>query len=407
MNYQRLDELKNEGLKHLKSLNSGTYKEYTGWLSLPDTIEKEIDKINEVASKIRDNSEVFVVAGVGGSYLGARAVIEALTSKYNKEIEIMYLGNSLSSLDLKESLDYLRTKDFTVNVISKSGTTMETALAFSFLKELLFEKYSEREAFDRMIITTDKTKGLLREYANKNNIESFVVPDDVGGRYSVLTAVGLLPIAVAGVDIEALISGARTAVGLSTDYNLTNLAVEYAAMRNLFHENGLDIEILVTYEPRLKYFGEWWKQLFGESEGKDGKGLFPANATFSTDLHSIGQLIQDGKKNLFETHLSFDNVEKDLMIEPSEEDKGHIGYLSGKTVNYVNSKAKEGTIQAHLSGGVPIIKLEMETLDENNIGQLIYFFELSCVISGMILGINPFNQPGVEAYKENMRKLLV
>lgn len=405
-NFQEmLYKAKGKGLSKLEELNSGKYAETTGWLDLPFTIDDQLNKIKEVAFEVRNNSEVLVIIGIGGSYLGSRAVIEALTNKYDKDIEIIYLGTSLSSLDMKETLDYLKTKDFTVNVISKSGTTMEPALAFSFVKKILFEKYSKEEALNRIIVTTDKVKGELREFVNENKVKSFIIPDDVGGRYSVLTPVGLLPIAIAGVDIDRLISGARTASSLRHNIDIDNLAVEYAAIRNVFYEQGLEIEILVTYEPRLKYFAEWWKQLFGESEGKDGQGLFPASATFTTDLHSIGQLIQDGKRNLFETHLSFSEVEHDLIINPAKDDVG-IKYLTGHTVNYVNEQAKEGTIQAHMSGGVPITKINMDVLDEDNIGQLIYFFQLSCAISGLILGVNPFDQPGVEAYKKNIKNLL-
>lgn len=401
-----LHQIKEVGIDKLKELNSGKHAESTGWLDLPFTTEEELEEINKVANEVKANSDVLVIIGIGGSYLGARAVIEALTNKYKREIEVVYLGNSLSSLDLKETLDYLKTKDFTVNVISKSGTTMEPALAFSFVKELLFEKYSKDEALNRIIVTTDEVNGELRDFVNENGVKSFIIPDDVGGRFSVLTAVGLLPIAIAGVDIERLVSGARTASMLRYMLTADNLAIEYAAMRNMFYEQGLEIELLVTYEPRLKYFAEWWKQLFGESEGKDDKGLFPSSATFSTDLHSIGQFIQEGNKILFETHLSFSEVEHDLTINPAEDDVG-IKYLSGKTVNFVNEQAKEGSIKAHMSGGVPISKINMDVLDEDNIGQLIYFFQLSCAISGLILGVNPFDQPGVEAYKENIKNLLI
>lgn len=400
-----INEFNEQGLTHLEDLLSGVrYKDFTGWLN-PVTDESELERIKLVADKVRKNSDVFVVIGVGGSYLGARAVIEALTNKYNKDIEIMYLGNSLSSLDLKESLDYLKTKDFTVNAISKSGTTLEPALAFSLIKSVLYEKYSKDEALERIIVTTDESEGSLRKFADENNVESFTIPDDVGGRYSVLTPVGLLPIAVAGIDIDRLISGAREGVEHYTKLDLDNFAINYASMRNALHSKGIDIELLVTYEPRLHYFQEWWKQLFGESEGKDGKGLFPATATFTTDLHSLGQLIQDGKRNLFSTHISFADSES-VTINPTKEDEDILGHLKTKTVGYVNEQARLGTIEAHSSGGVPILEVKMTELNEESIGQLIYLFMLSCAISSMILGVHPFNQPGVEKYKKNMRQLL-
>lgn len=400
-----INKFNEQGLTHLENLLSGVrYKDFTGWLN-PVKDESELERIKLVADKVRKNSDVFVIIGVGGSYLGARAVIEALTNKYNKDIEIMYLGNSLSSLDLKESLDYLKTKDFTVNVISKSGATLEPALAFSLIKDVLYEKYSKDEALERIIVTTDESKGSLRKFADENNVESFTIPDDVGGRYSVLTPVGLLPIAVAGIDVDRLISGAREGVKHYTNLNLDNFAINYASMRNALHSKGIDIELLVTYEPRLHYFQEWWKQLFGESEGKDGKGLFPATATFTTDLHSLGQLIQDGKRNLFSTHISFADSEN-VTINPAKEDEDVLEYLKAKTVGYVNEQARLGTIEAHSSGGVPILEIKMTELNEESIGQLIYLFMLSCAISSMILGVHPFNQPGVEKYKENMRQLL-
>lgn len=400
------NELKIEGLNHLKELNSGKHAEFTGWMNISETTDDEIEYINKIAKEVQGYSEVLVVIGIGGSYLGARAVIEALTNKYDKSMEVIYLGNSTSALDMKEALDYLETKEFTVNVISKSGTTLEPALAFSFIKKLLFDKYPREKALKRIIVTTDKDSGELRKFANDNGVVSFVIPDDVGGRFSVLTPVGLLPMAVAGVDIGRLVGGATTASNLNDVLNTDNDAIEYATMRNIFHREGLDIEILVSYEPRLKYFSEWWKQLFGESEGKDGKGIYPSSATFTTDLHSIGQLIQDGKRNLFETHLSFSDVEHDLVIVPSEEDSAALGYLAGKTVNHVNKQAKDGSIEAHESGGVPIFEINMGELSEDSLGQLIYFFELACAISAMMSGVNPFDQPGVETYKKNIKRLL-
>lgn len=397
---KELLKLKQKGLKSLKLLNDNGYKNFTGWM---DIDYSQIEEIKNTAESIKKNSDVLVIVGVGGSYLGARAVIEALTNKYKKEIEIVYMGESLSPLDIKETLEYLETKDFTVNVISKSGTTLEPALAFSLLKNLLFKKYDKQEALNRIVVTTDETKGLLREFVTENNVKSFVIPEDVGGRFSVLTPVGLLPIAVAGIDIKALLDGAFHANKIHTEETLENAAIEYAAMRNLYYKAGYEIEILATYEPRLKYFTAWWKQLFGESEGKEGKGIFPSTAVYTTDLHSMGQLIQEGERNLMETHISILNYQNDLVINTDE--KG-LQNLNGKTVGYINKQAYIATANAHVDGDVPVFRMELEKLDEFNIGKLIHFFMIACSISALILGVNPFDQPGVEEYKKNMKELL-
>lgn len=399
--YEKLKVQAENCLYHLKA---GMYNGYTGWMNVSND---EVERIKNVANKVRKNSEVLVIVGVGGSYLGARAIIEALTSKFKKDIEIVYLGTNLSPLDLKETLEYLETKDFTVNVISKSGTTLEPAIAFSFLKKLLFKKYSKKEAFERMIITTDAKNGLLREYADKNDVESFIIPEDVGGRFSVLTPVGLLPIAIAGIDIERLLLGAQDVSEVILDEeNKENIAIEYAVQRNYNYQGGDKIELLVTYEERLKYFGEWWKQLFGESEGKDGKGLFPASATLTTDLHSLGQILQDGEKNILETHLVVNNYNTDLEVILEGEDLESMNYVSGKTMSYINEQAKTGTIKAHSDGGVTCLEFRMDKLDEYSLGAYIYFFMVSCAISAMVLKVNPFDQPGVEKYKKNVKELL-
>ena len=394
-------ELTLKGLNILNELLNGKYENHTGWLRLPFNID--VKEIIELANKIRKNSEVLVVVGVGGSYLGSRAVIEALSSKYNRDIEIIYLGNSLSALDLREALEYLEDKKFTVNVISKSGTTLEPALAFRSLRQLLFSKFSEKEAQERIIVTTGE--GVLKEHADRNNLRTLSIPDDVGGRYSVLTPVGLLPIAVAGIDIERLISGARASFKANTSLNSDNEAVGYAKGRVELNKNGKDIEVLAYYEPRLHYFAEWWKQLYGESEGKDGKGIFPVSACFTTDLHSLGQIIQDGKRNLFETHLSFVSP-TDLWVKADKDDFDGLNYLANARFSMINEKAKKGTIEAHTDGGVPIISIEGGELNEFNIGYLIHFFQLSCAISACLMEVNPFDQPGVEAYKKNMNRLL-
>lgn len=391
-------------------------KDFVGWLELPTNYDKkEFAKIKKAAKKIKKESDVLVVIGIGGSYLGARAVIESLTSSFynmlsNKERkypQILYVGNNLSPNYINELIDYIGSKDFSVNVISKSGTTTEPAVAFRIFREILENKYGIDEARSRIYATTDKEKGALKTLADNEGYEQFVVPDNIGGRYSVLTAVGLLPIAVAGIDIDKLMEGARIGQERYNDANLKyNECYQYAVARNILNQDKKDIEILVNYEPKMHYFTEWWKQLYGESEGKEGKGIFPAGVDFTTDLHSMGQYIQEGKRNLFETVITVENPNTDITINPDDDNLDGLNYLAGKGLDYVNKKAMEGTIKAHMTGKVPNIQITMERLDESNLGELIYFFEKACAMSGMILGVNPFNQPGVEEYKKNMFKLL-
>ena len=383
-----------------------------GWLNLPETYNKtEFEKIKKSAKKIMEDSDVLLVIGIGGSYLGARAVIEALTNSFhkteNKVPEILYVGNNLSPNYINDIIDYISDKDISINVISKSGTTTEPAIAFRIFREIMENKYSLKEARNRIYVTTDKEKGALKEMAKKEKYTTFTIPSDVGGRYSVLTAVGLLPIAVAGINIDELMQGASLAKERYNDENLKyNECYKYAVIRNMLYEKEKNIEILVTYEPKLHYFIEWWKQLFGESEGKEQKGIYPSGAEFTTDLHSLGQYIQEGRRNLFETVLHIKKSDRDIKLKAEEDNLDNLNYLEGKTLSYVNEKAMEATIQAHTDGDVPNIVINIDKLDANSMGQLIYFFELACAMSGEILGINPFNQPGVEKYKTNMFRLL-
>ena len=389
-------------------------KEFLGWLELPTNYDKEeFEKIKKSAQKIQKDSEILVVIGIGGSYLGARAVIESLThtfynyEKRKKTPKIFFAGNNMSPRYILDLIDLIGNKDFSVNVISKSGTTTEPAIAFRIFREILENKYGIEEAKKRIYVTTDKQKGALKTLADEEGYETFVIPDNVGGRYSVLTAVGLLPIATAGIDIDKLMKGAQIAKEKYMDNNIKyNECYQYAVVRNLLYLDDKDIEILVNYEPKLHYFTEWWKQLYGESEGKDLKGIFPAGVDFSTDLHSMGQYIQEGRRNLFETVLNIVNTNQDLSIKPDEDNLDGLNYLTDKSLDYINKKAMEGTIKAHIEGDVPNILINIENLNEEAIGELIYFFELACAMSGKILGVNPFNQPGVEKYKTNMFKLL-
>ena len=391
-------------------------KDFVGWLELPTNYDKkEFSRIKKAAKKIKKESDILVVIGIGGSYLGARAVIEALTStfsnmlteKQRKYPQILYVGNNLSPNYINELIEYIGDKDFSVNVISKSGTTTEPAIAFRIFREILENKYGIEEARSRIYVTTDKEKGALKTLADNEGYEKFIIPDNVGGRYSVLTAVGLLPIATAGIDIDKLMQGAQNAQERYDDSNLKyNECYKYAVTRNILYKLYKNTEILVNYEPKMHYFTEWWKQLYGESEGKDQKGIFPAGVDFTTDLHSMGQYIQEGRRNLFETVISIEKSKSDITINKDEDNLDGLNYLAGKTLDYVNKKAMEGTVKAHVTGDVPNIMLTIENLDEENIGELIYFFEKACAMSGMILGVNPFNQPGVEEYKKNMFKLL-
>ncbi|MGN1301166.1 MAG: glucose-6-phosphate isomerase, partial [Clostridia bacterium] len=376
-------------------------KEFAGWLELPTDYDKEeFERIKKSAEKIRKDSDALVVIGIGGSYLGARAVIEALNStfynvlpdKQRKSPQIFFVGNNMSPDYVNELIECIAKKDISVNVISKSGTTTEPAIAFRIFREYLESKYGIDEARRRIYVTTDKAKGALKTLANEEEYETFVIPDNVGGRYSVLTAVGLLPIAVSGINIEKLMNGARNGQEKYNDNNLKyNSCYRYAVARNILYKQDKKTEILVNYEPKMLYFTEWWKQLYGESEGKEEKGIFPAGATFTTDLHSLGQYIQEGRRELFETVINIENTKTDIKMKADEDDLDGLNYLEGKTMNYINHKAMEGTIEAHTGGKVPNIVIDVEKLDEENLGELIYFFELACAISAKILGVNPFN----------------
>jgi len=405
-----------EQIHHELHKRANAQNDFVGWLELPTNYDKEeFKRIKSAAARIQEDSEVLVVIGIGGSYLGARAVIESLTNTFDnllpeskrKHPQIFYVGNNLSPNYINDLIETLGTKDFSVNVISKSGTTTEPAIAFRIFREMLENRYGIEEARGRIYVTTDKEKGALKTLANSEGYETFVIPDNVGGRYSVLTAVGLLPIAVAGIDIDKIMEGARTAQEKYEDSNLKyNACYQYAVVRNILYKLYKNTEILVNYEPKMHYFTEWWKQLFGESEGKDQKGIFPAGVDFTTDLHSMGQYIQEGRRNLFETVISIEEPNTDIKIPSDDDDLDGLNYLEGKGLDYVNKKAMEGTVQAHVSGDVPNIMINVKRLNEICIGELIYFFEKACSVSGMILGINPFNQPGVEEYKRNMFKLL-
>lgn len=408
---QEIYELKEKSLQSSKDLKEGTGagSDFLGWVDLPVNYDKdEFERILKAADKIKNNSDVLVAIGIGGSYLGAKAVYHALTNSFEKnKPELIFTGNHISSTEIHELKEYLKDKDFSINVISKSGTTTEPAVAFRIFKELLEEKYGIEESKERIFATTDKAKGALKTLADNMGYETFVVPDNVGGRFSVLTAVGLLPLAACGIDINKLMEGARDyrEIALSDDFD-NNDVLKYAALRNVLYRNGKDIEVLVSYEPKMQYFNEWFKQLFGESEGKDGQGIFPASVIFSTDLHSMGQMIQQGKRNIFETVISVENVEHDIEIKSDEEDLDGLNYLVGKTVSEVNKVALLATVDAHVEGDVPNIILSIDRIDAYNIGKLIYFFEYAIGVSGYILGVNPFDQPGVELYKNNMFKML-
>lgn len=402
-------------LDTLKKKN-GPGKDFLGWVDLPlDYDKEEYERIKKAADRIKEDSDALVVIGIGGSYLGAKAAIEMLTHSFLNTVkrghrpgcEIYFLGQNMSSDYLQDFLEVIEDKDISVNVISKSGTTTEPAIAFRVMKKYMEEKYGREEASKRIYATTDANKGALKSLATKEGYETFVVPDAVGGRYSVLTAVGLLPIAAAGIDIDAMMEGARLAREeyLNKDF-MENDCLKYAAARNLLARKGKDIEILVNYEPYLTYFSEWWKQLYGESEGKGGKGIFPASVNFSTDLHSMGQYIQDGRRNLFETVIKVNKARRDFKIEADKEDKDGLNFLSGKTMHEINENAFKGTLLAHNDGGVANIVLEVEQLDPDHFGRMAYFFMAACGVSAYILGVNPFDQPGVEAYKKNMFALL-
>lgn len=389
----------------------GAGNDFLGWLDLPaDYDREEYARIKAAAQRVRRDSEVLIVIGIGGSYLGAKAALEFCGHSFRNQVEkpeIYFAGTNISSTYLHHLTEVIGDRDFSVNVISKSGTTTEPAIAFRYFKALLEKKYGKTGAKQRIYATTDARKGALKTLATQEGYETFVVPDNVGGRFSVLTAVGLLPIAAAGIDIDALMQGAADArVAYSGSEVQGNDCLRYVMARNILHSRGKDIEMLVNYEPRLHFVAEWWKQLFGESEGKEHKGIFPAAADFTTDLHSLGQYIQDGKRHLFETLLQIESPETDIYLEATEDDLDGLNYLAGKSLDYINKKATEGTLMAHRDGGVPNLILELPEATPYYLGALFYFFERACGVSGYLLGVNPFDQPGVEAYKKNMFALL-
>lgn len=395
---------------------TGAGNDFLGWVDLPENYDKEeFARIKKAADKIKSDSDVLLVIGIGGSYLGARAALDMLNHSFYNSLsadkretpQIIFVGNSVSSTYMKDVFDLIDGKDISINVISKSGTTTEPAIAFRVFRKYLEDKYGEEEAVGRIYTTTDKEKGALKTLADEQGYESFVIPDDVGGRYSVLTAVGLLPIAASGVDIGAIMAGAQKAQTELASSDLDkNPAYQYAAIRNILYNKGKTIEMLINYEPALQYFSEWWKQLFGESEGKDFKGIYPSSANFSTDLHSLGQYVQEGRRDLFETVLHVEKPRRDLTIEKDEQDLDGLNYLAGQTVDFVNEKAYQGTMLAHTDGQVPNLIVHLPELDAYTFGYIVYFFEKACALSGYLLGVNPFDQPGVEAYKENMFALL-
>lgn len=411
-------EYKNQVAQIHQSMNERADKEgeFLGWLNLPSNYDKEeVARIKKAAEKIRKDSDILVVIGIGGSYLGSRAVIESLSHTFVNMVSVqkrrapmvLYAGNNLSPNYVNDLIDVIGDADLSVNVISKSGTTTEPAIAFRIFREILENKYGIQEARKRIYVTTDKEKGALKKLAKEEEYETFVIPDNVGGRYSVLTPVGLLPIAVAGIDIDKLLAGAKMAQEKYAEPDLKyNDCYKYAVARNILYKYHKTTEILVNYEPKMHSFIEWWKQLFGESEGKEQMGIFPAGVDFTTDLHSMGQYIQQGERNLFETVLNIEESKSNLVIKPDEDNLDGLNYLAGRSLSYINSKAMEGTIEAHVTGHCPNIRIDIEKLDEEDIGHLIYFFEKACAMSGQILGVNPFNQPGVEEYKKNMFRLL-
>ena len=405
-------ELANEVL----TSKTGAGNDFLGWVDLPENYDKdEFDRIKKAAEKIKNDSEVLIVIGIGGSYLGAKAAIEFLShSFYNnlpkdkrKTPEIYFAGTNMSGVYLQHLIEVVGDRDFSVNVISKSGTTTEPAIAFRVFKKMLEEKYGKEEAAKRIYATTDKEKGALKTLATAEGYETFVVPDNVGGRFSVLTAVGLLPIAAAGIDIDDLMAGAKDAMNDFANKNMDeNQALQYAAVRNILHRKGKDLELMVNYEPRVHYLAEWWKQLFGESEGKDGKGLYPTSADFSADLHSLGQYIQEGQRLFFETVVSIGKPEVEFVIESDKDNLDGLNFIAGKTLDYVNKKATDGVILAHIDGNVPNLGVNIPEATPYHLGYTFYFFEKACGVSGYLLGVNPFDQPGVEAYKKNMFALL-
>jgi len=398
------------------SNKTGPGNKFLGWLDLPVSYDRvEIERLKRCAWKIRSDSDILIVVGIGGSYLGTRAASSFLGHSFEELLQrektgaplILYAGNSISSTYHAELLEIVRSREISINVISKSGTTTEPALAFRLLKDLMEKKYGEKEAAERIYATTDSKKGALRELSEAKGYQTFIIPDDIGGRYSVLTPVGLLPIAVGGADIDKMLNGAQEGYEEYLNTNiLKNACYMYAVARNILYNKGKHTEIMVNYEPGLHYLTEWWKQLFGESEGKEGKGIFPAGVDFTTDLHSMGQYIQEGMRNIFETVLMVEEAKKDIVIKADKDDLDGLNYLEGMSLDHINKKAFEATMLAHLDGGVPQISISIPKRDEYVFGKLVYFFEKACALSGYILGVNPFDQPGVEAYKKNMFALL-
>ena len=388
---------------------TGAGNDFLGWLDLPVAYDSaEFERIKAAAAKIKAQSKVLLAIGIGGSYLGAKSAIEMLRKYFGNEgVEVIFVGNHISSTYCKQLLDYIKDKDFSINVISKSGTTTEPAIAFRIFKDYIEERYGKDEAKNRIYATTDKARGALKTLADAEGYEQFIVPDDVGGRFSVLTPVGLLPIAASGVDIDEMMQGAKDAY---LDYSKkdveANDALKYALIRNVLYRSGKKLEMLVNYEPKLNYFSEWWKQLYGESEGKDGKGIWITSASFSTDLHSLGQMIQDGERTVFETVISVDEAEEEVVINSTEDNLDGLNFLAGKTMDYVNKMAMSGTMLAHVDGGVPNIRVTIPNISAYSYGYMAYFFELACGVSAYTLGVNPFDQPGVESYKKNMFALL-
>lgn len=418
MREEEIDKMKRLVLESKKDLLDRTApgNDFLGWIDLPvDYDKEEFDRIKKAAKKIQEDSDVLVVIGIGGSYLGARAAISFLNNNFVNQLskeerkapEVYFAGNSISGTYLAELMGIIGDRDFSINVISKSGTTTEPAIAFRILKEKLVAKYGKEEAGKRIYATTDRQRGALKSMSKEEGYETFVVPDDVGGRFTVLTAVGLLPIAASGADIDMLMKGAQDMRQrcMENDYE-NNDALLYAAIRNILLRRGKSVEVLANYEPAMHYVSEWWKQLYGESEGKDGKGLFPASVDFSTDLHSLGQFIQDGSNIMFETVLNVEKMDIDLTINAEDVDLDGLNYLAGKNMDFVNKNAMKGTVLAHVDGGVPNLMVNIPDMKEYSLGQLFYFFEFACGISGYLLGVNPFDQPGVEAYKKNMFALL-
>lgn len=410
-NSKEYESTKKDVLAAHKLLRSkqGAGNDFLGWLDLPVEYNKEeVAQIVRAAQKIQQQSQVLLAIGIGGSYLGARAAIEMLKKYFNNSgVEVIFVGNQISSTYVSELLEYLENKDFSINVISKSGTTTEPAIAFRIFKEYMETRYGKAEAKNRIYATTDKARGALKTLSDAEGYETFVVPDDVGGRFSVLTPVGLLPIAAAGVDIQAMLDGATAAYHFYKEEDVDkNDALQYALIRNLLYRKGKKLEMLVNYEPRLQYFAEWWKQLYGESEGKDGKGIWITSASFSTDLHSLGQMIQEGERTIFETVLNVVEPVSNIVIQSDKDNLDGLNFLAGKTMDYVNKMAMTGTMIAHVDGGVPNIRLNIPNISAYSFGYMVYFFELACGVSAYTLGVNPFNQPGVEAYKKNMFALL-